>query len=656
MQILPVSEKSGQSNDPFGFVNGLQTYDDSVRSNAFAEFLNIYSSLSRNAAAKSSSQPLTDLTADRPASSRSEDRRSSRRSESTSSEDRDRDPLTESLARATNPADLSPADVSAAMPKRTNLHMQETRMTRDDLDAMRTGLKRYGLSDSDLSQIENRVTSKEGLTWGEFVRTLSAKMRKSGKTTELSTVETQGLQTFFQKLGYSPTEAQGLIKDLSAGRTTKIMEAVQSRLNSLTDSGVTFNATEISAFMGAMKRALQGSGSKSAVTGLQSALSGKLSPELTKAIAQFSTSGATPQALRQLLSQFQNEMAQAKQGQAEQDQSLVKLVGDTLEKAAQRENLWKQADHEAKNQEAVLRDGHGVNKQVKESAEALRALREHAQGKTEGSWSDGGQHKTGTGKDGADFSSLKDEAFKKEAESRQAMTKTAKNEAGALKMTEQTETKAKTKQGGDEDAAWKEFFGKLKTDQSTSLNAQSTQKNNSFVVFDAARQVQTSPTATASENVSLRQMLNQVQNGILSNLGQGRTQLTLQLKPENLGNLSVLLQVKNKEVSAVIRADNAESGKLLAAHLDQIKQALQDQGLKVAKLEVQTGLAGSSQDQSWFGQDGHNLAREQQEALAGMKMRWRMLGGGGDGSGLAQDVLPADQRAILSEPGLHLIA
>lgn len=653
MQILPVSEQSGQNSDPFGFVNGLQTYDDSVRSNAFAEFLNIYSSLSREASSKNSSQTLTDLTSDG-STSRSEDRRSSRSRENSGADTSDRDPVTAALAQAANPADLSPDDVSASLPKRASLHMQETRMTRDDLDAMRTGLKKYGLSDSDLSDIENKVSSKEGLTWGEFVRTLSAKMRKSQKTTNLTTAETQGLQTFFQKLGYSPTESQGLIKDLAAGRTTKIMEAVQGRLSSLSE-GVTFNATEVSAFLGAMKRALHGTGSKSATENLQSALTGKLSPELSKALEQISTNGATPQALRQILSQFQSEMAKIKQGQAEQDQSLVKLVGDTLEKASQRENLWKKSDHDAKNKETVLLDSHGVGKQVKDGAEALRTLRENIHAKSEGSWSDGGKQQAAHGKEETDFSGLKDQALKRDLEAKQALPKTDKGGENALKMADQAEAKTQTKQGGDQDSSWKDFFSKLKTDQSASLNSQSgTAKTNAYAIFDVARQVQNPVANTGSENVSLRQMLNQVQNGVLSNLGQGRTQLTLQLKPENLGSLSILLQVKNKEVSAVIRADNAESGKLLSAHLDQLKQALQDQGLKVTKLEVQTGLAGSQGQDSWLGQENHNLAREQQEALNGMKMRWRMMGGGGDG--LAQDVLSVDQRAILSEPGLHLIA
>ena len=46
-----------------------------------------------------------------------------------------------------------------------------------------------------------------------------------------------------------------------------------------------------------------------------------------------------------------------------------------------------------------------------------------------------------------------------------------------------------------------------------------------------------------------------VESGVLNNVGQGRTQLTIRLDPPSLGQLTVSLQVKNDEVQAIIRTD-----------------------------------------------------------------------------------------------------
>jgi flagellar hook-length control protein FliK len=91
---------------------------------------------------------------------------------------------------------------------------------------------------------------------------------------------------------------------------------------------------------------------------------------------------------------------------------------------------------------------------------------------------------------------------------------------------------------------------------------------------------------------------------------------------------------------------------MLTAQLDTIKKALEDQGLKVQNLEVQTGLA-SRQEQQLFSTDQHNQAQERQD-LSNLFSRLRMLRA--DASSMAQDMQNAGMQAILSDQGLHVIA
>ena len=148
-------------------------------------------------------------------------------------------------------------------------------------------------------------------------------------------------------------------------------------------------------------------------------------------------------------------------------------------------------------------------------------------------------------------------------------------------------------------------------------------------------------------------MLEQLQNAVLKNAGQGQTRLTLQLNPEELGQLNVMLTVKGKELSATIRAENHEAAQVLGENLESIRQTLEDQGLKVQRLEVQTGLAGF-QGNGWNGAEQHNLAREQGNA-AQSRNRWRLMRGEGDSlAAEAQETMV--RQASHPDSGLHLVA
>ena len=106
-------------------------------------------------------------------------------------------------------------------------------------------------------------------------------------------------------------------------------------------------------------------------------------------------------------------------------------------------------------------------------------------------------------------------------------------------------------------------------------------------------------------------------------MGQGTKQLTLNLNPEELGNLSITLTVRDKEVRASIKADNPDTAAMLQDQASKIKQHLENQGLKVAKLDVQTSLAQDSQS-GWQMPDQHNMAREQRQTMDRLRTTMRL--------------------------------
>ncbi|MBU1228764.1 MAG: flagellar hook-length control protein FliK [Proteobacteria bacterium] len=218
------------------------------------------------------------------------------------------------------------------------------------------------------------------------------------------------------------------------------------------------------------------------------------------------------------------------------------------------------------------------------------------------------------------------------------------------------------KRAGGEEASWREFLARVRVEDGAGQPRQPAQSGKDALdallgkagLAPGSQQTKAENAQQAKtwEKIATPKLLAQVQEAMLKDLGQGRKQMTLNLDPESLGKMQIMLQVKGKEVNAVLRAEDSETAKLLTSQLETIRKTLEDQGLKVQNLEVQTGLA-SRQDQQLFSTDQHNQAQERQE-LSNMFSRLRLLRS--DGEGLAQDMQNAGMQAILSDQGLHIIA
>jgi hypothetical protein len=158
--------------------------------------------------------------------------------------------------------------------------------------------------------------------------------------------------------------------------------------------------------------------------------------------------------------------------------------------------------------------------------------------------------------------------------------------------------------------------------------------------------------ATDRRSVS-RNILDQVQRGAFSNLGQGKKQLTLQLNPAHLGAVNVILQVRGKEVNAVLRTSHEDTSRVLGEQMVQLKEHLEKQGLRVVKLEVQNQMPSHDRPNQWNGGSEHNQSQEQFEANM-RELRWRSLRGEGDG--LAREMQILDHGVNISPRGIDFFA
>jgi flagellar hook-length control protein FliK len=217
--------------------------------------------------------------------------------------------------------------------------------------------------------------------------------------------------------------------------------------------------------------------------------------------------------------------------------------------------------------------------------------------------------------------------------------------------------------------SWRDFVSKVRTDDSTAQNAAAQQtasaKSTATDALGSTRAAglaaqtttqttaQTTTQAKAFDKVQAPKVLDQVTEAMLKDLGQGRKQLSITLDPEDLGKVQVMLQVKGKEVNAVIHAESADTATMLSSQLSSIRKSLEEQGLTVQNLDVQTGLASGQQQQQYYNAEEHNQAQERQE-MSKLMSQLRLLRS--DSTDMAQDMQSIDVQAIFSDRSLHLIA
>lgn len=467
---------------------------------------------------------------------------------------------------------------------------QDEKMTQEDLDEVKEDLEAYGLTKEEIAEIEEQVNSEEGLTWGEFVSTLADKMAELRKI-ELSDSQKDALGTFFAKLGFTSEESNKLISQLENGEQGDVMKALQKKLSEMPEGqNLLFTKDEVEAFSAAMN----------------------FSKEFTSQLKEMLAKNSLPKDVKEAFSMIHQEMAEMDS----KDRALVKAVGTAFAKSMGKEVKESTAAQDIK--EAV-----DLNPRVSEEEVKVEAREE----------------------------------FKEAVEERKESLPGANARKSEQKATPEQakQDPAEQHDHSEGDDHWNSFFAKLSDDGGKSGVKEFQSKIDSAdnTIKQGLAEANANSKSKAWEKVAAPKVMRQVENAVIKTLSDGSKQLTLQLTPENLGKLNVMLQVSGKEVNAVIKAESHDAARIIADNLDVIKNSLEAQGLKVEKLEVQTGLASGQDYQDWFGQEQHNLARDREAMIA---MRQHLKAMRGESGELAQEMQNVREQAINADQGLHVIA
>jgi flagellar hook-length control protein FliK len=154
---------------------------------------------------------------------------------------------------------------------------------------------------------------------------------------------------------------------------------------------------------------------------------------------------------------------------------------------------------------------------------------------------------------------------------------------------------------------------------------------------------------TARAETYSAEIFDQVESGLLQGALNGARRLTLQLNPEELGSVTVMLSFHQGELRADIRAERAESAELIARHMAELKASLEDQGIRVAELDVRASVSDNGFAGTWDESGEHNLMRDAGERDRLMRLaRLRREE--------AEEAATAPDRHRENGGGLHLVA
>lgn len=111
-------------------------------------------------------------------------------------------------------------------------------------------------------------------------------------------------------------------------------------------------------------------------------------------------------------------------------------------------------------------------------------------------------------------------------------------------------------------------------------------------------------------------VLSQIVERVRTHVGKEKSEFFLQLKPEHLGGLSIMLSADDKGVVAKLTTANQDVQYMLQSDMNQLQAALREKGIHVVHMEViydqtanSTAKDNGGNDQRWGGNTGNSHGR-----------------------------------------------
>lgn len=504
----------------------------------------------------------------------------------------------------------------------------EIAMTGADVEAMRKNLKKQGFSDDEIDELQDRA-SEGGLTWNDFISALQEKftaIAENASHVDLSQEDRNHLLSFFQKVGFGPKKSEQLVKDITDGKGAQVMKELQTKLSQLSgDARINVGKNELQSLSKAF------------------GVSDETAQKIASLLKQAGNDGMMPDAIKNAVALLQKDVSEQGQDKLAALRDLQKDIQSLLDKA-------------------MNRDAQGQSDSAKQiQAKKDETAAEQFLGKKDDDTDEAGQNKNSAAdaddKDPRNKDSKEGAKSAKRTAAEELRAKLARNGKGAKDDdTNNVRNDADDAPVPDSDATpdldkeLDTFFNKITSRlDGNGLNL-SKQAGQSTDASQAAR------TNLFDSKSGQAEILRQLESGVLKGASNGARQLTIQLKPVELGTIQVMLnQSQNGDLKAVIRTENADVSRVVSEQLAHVRETLAQQGVKVNELEVQTGLNRDFMNQQWNGQQQHNMDAER-EAMARLRTRMRNLRGQGQAANISQEHQPVSTRRLIGQGSVHYVA
>ncbi|WP_045214751.1 flagellar hook-length control protein FliK [Desulfonatronovibrio magnus] len=476
--------------------------------------------------------------------------------------------------------------------------MLSDKLSKDDFQALKKLLVEHGFDGEQIKALEERY-SQGDLKWSDVLSMLE--LEGLSKNIKLSPGEKTDLLSVFSAMGFNSKESQELVNLLQQGRHAQVWEAISKRLDNMApDQKLQLTENQAASLLKAL--------------GIEAGKMEKFSPFIGREL-----SGNDLSNLMNLLKK--------EAGAARENYLLARMLQAGEESA------------KANGVEALLRDI------------ARLALKEEGQSSSDSNKKKELSFLKSRLENNAKFDEASGNGSHKPDEDSQGSGNRHNEQSLFDKLQESVRARdsVNDKSDNEKDDPWKDFISRIRTiDSSDARNAVMGDTG----VRGSSDAVRSKAQAQHREFIS-RQILDQVQNGMLRKLKDGRTQLNLQLDPPNLGRVGLVLQVHNQEVRALIKPSSPEVAQMVSENLARLKATLEQQGLRVNKIEVQVQTQENN-GQNWQGHEEHNKARERmREAIRIARMRGLDMTGKSDDEKISAAVLNMESR---DGPGLDIFA
>ena len=477
--------------------------------------------------------------------------------------------------------------------------LEEVCFTKQELQNLRQQLAKAGVSDEGLERLDALADQPDGASLAMVL----ASLKTGGSTPQLSDDEKSAITSLLKKIdptGVLDDNAQALMLQGNGAEALALIQNFVARLDQST--GITVTQTEALALG----------------KGLGLSTSALLS---------------TPAQLSNLLAPATDYFTAAKTAQKTLDAALKDTLQPMLAKARARTEKEKQAyalqNKKAQQSKAVIDDT--VQQKSRQVLEQTVTKTGTADANTAAGQSTAQQATARQTGQPSDQTNAARQSADAGAASLQQQTRSV--QSSALQGGDQTNTGKKDQPATDDNAGKEDNTGKkdawsdlLQTVAVKTAPATSTARADAQAPLYAAQNLAgETPAAVANAAATppqlARQVAGQVESGLLASMQNGGTRLDLQLHPQELGAITLSLTVRNGEVTALIRPEKSETADMVNRQVEHIRLNLEQQGLKVDKVEVR--LDSNQQDASaWQDLQQHNSWQEEdarREELARLK-------------------------------------